>query len=218
MSNASMATTRLGSADTGITESVHSGTSQRPDDTMAKDGTYTCTFHDCTLRFATPKLLQGHKRESHRQAHHLYGPRPPVATGMTSSLLNIQAGPHRCDRFNPSTGKHCNAVFSRPYDLTRHEATIHDPGKQKARCHMCTGGKTFSREDACIRHFKVCHPGVECPVKRRRRGGSAAGRHAGSNVANPEPSSTDDLNAKVFSKTVAGQPGFIGLSMASTTP
>jgi uncharacterized Zn-finger protein len=92
--------------------------------------------------------------------------------GMTSSLLNSQAGPHRCDRINPSTGKPCNTVFSRPYDLTRHEDTIHNARKQKVRCDLCTEEKTFSRADALTRHYRVCHPDVELPGKHRRRGGA----------------------------------------------
>ncbi|KAK4119984.1 hypothetical protein N657DRAFT_625872 [Parathielavia appendiculata] len=172
MSNASAATTRLGSADTAATESVHSGTPQRPADTSAHGGTYTCTYHGCTMRFDTPALLQKHKREGHRQAHGLGGPRrPDGSAGMTSSLFNTQAGPHRCDRINPSTGKPCNTVFSRPYDLTRHEDTIHNARKQKVRCDLCTDEKTFSRADALTRHYRVCHPDVEFPGKQRRRGG-----------------------------------------------
>lgn len=169
-SNVSVATSRLGSADTGATESAH-GTPQRPMDTRADGGTYTCTYHGCTLRFETPALLQKHKREGHRQAHGLNGARRPDAPGMTSTLLNTQAGPHRCDRINPSTGKPCNTVFSRPYDLTRHEDTIHNARKQKVRCDLCTDEKTFSRADALTRHYRVCHPDVDFPGKQRRRGG-----------------------------------------------
>ena len=163
--------TRLGSVDTGATESVHSGTPQRPLDTRADGGTYTCTYHGCTLRFDTPALLQKHKREGHRQAHGLNGARRPDTTGMTLALLNTQSGPHRCDRINPSTGKPCNAVFSRPYDLTRHEDTIHNDRKQKVRCDLCTDEKTFRRADSLTRHNRVCHPDVEFPGKQRRRGG-----------------------------------------------
>ncbi|KAH6621267.1 hypothetical protein B0J18DRAFT_222085 [Chaetomium sp. MPI-SDFR-AT-0129] len=171
--NTSMGTTRLGSAETGITDSVHGSTPQRPSDTRADGGTYTCTYHGCTLRFETPALLQKHKREGHRQAHGLTSVRrPETPTSMTSStLLNTQAGPHRCDRINPSTGKPCNTVFSRPYDLTRHEHTIHNARKQKVRCDLCTDDKTFSRADALTRHYRVCHPDVEFPGKQRRRGG-----------------------------------------------
>lgn len=173
VANTSMDTTRLGSAETGITDSVHGGTPQRPSDTRADGGTYTCTYHGCTLRFETPALLQKHKREGHRQAHGLTSVRrPETPTSMTSStLLNTQAGPHRCDRINPSTGKPCSTVFSRPYDLTRHEHTIHNARKQKVRCDLCTDDKTFSRADALTRHYRVCHPDVEFPGKHRRRGG-----------------------------------------------
>jgi len=44
----------------------------------------------------------------------------------------------QCERINPSTGKPCNTIFSRPYDLTRHEDTIHNARKQKVHCPLCT--------------------------------------------------------------------------------
>lgn len=168
-SNTSRATTRLGSADTGATELTH-GAPQRPADTRADGGTYTCTYHGCTRRFDTPALLQKHKREGHRQGHGLGGQRRPEVPGAESSLVNTQAGPHRCDRINPSTGKPCNTLFSRPYDLTRHEHTIHNARKQKVRCELCTDEKSFSRADALTRHYRVCHPDVEFPGKHRKRG------------------------------------------------
>ncbi|KAK4640243.1 hypothetical protein QC761_605270 [Podospora bellae-mahoneyi] len=164
LSNASLNTSRVSSVDTGL-DSVNSPP-KRPADVSADGGTYTCTYHGCTMRFETPALLQKHKREGHRQAHGLNGSRQPG--GMTSSLMS-QAGPHRCDRINPSTGKPCNTVFSRPYDLTRHEDTIHNARKQKVRCNLCTDEKTFSRADALTRHYRVCHPDVEFPGKQRRR-------------------------------------------------
>ncbi|KAK1761143.1 hypothetical protein QBC47DRAFT_22618 [Echria macrotheca] len=169
LSNGSLATSRVGSAETGLES--HNSSPQRPTSTSADGGTYTCTYHGCTLRFETPALLQKHKREGHRQAHGLGGTRrgDNASAGMTSSFLNSQAGPHRCDRINPSTGKPCNAVFSRPYDLTRHEDTIHNARKQKVRCQFCTDEKTFSRADALTRHYRVCHPDVELQGKHRRR-------------------------------------------------
>ncbi|KAK1765576.1 hypothetical protein QBC33DRAFT_146284 [Phialemonium atrogriseum] len=174
MSNSSMAPSRLSSTESGQSEGVHSSSPQRPAGTSADGGTYTCTYHGCTLRFETPALLQKHKREGHRQSHGLgtQQRKPDVAgAGMTSNLLNSQAGPHRCDRINPSTGKSCNTIFSRPYDLTRHEDTIHNARKQKVRCDLCTDEKTFSRADALTRHYRVCHPDVEFPGKHRKRGG-----------------------------------------------
>ena len=136
----------------------------RPQNTGAHEGTYTCTYHGCTMRFDTPARLQKHKREVHRHTTpggHITGRDP----------RNTQAGPHRCERINPSTGKPCNSVFSRPYDLTRHEDTIHNARKQKVRCQLCTEEKTFSRGDALTRHMRVVHPEVEWPTKQRRRGG-----------------------------------------------
>ncbi|KAL7945703.1 hypothetical protein V8C42DRAFT_42855 [Trichoderma barbatum] len=167
---------QLSSAESNSTGSAAYNTpapQSRPAGANADGGTYTCTYHGCTLRFETPNLLQKHKREGHRQSHGLTGARPHHDhIGMTSSLLNSQAGPHRCDRINPSTGKPCNTIFSRPYDLTRHEDTIHNAKKQKVHCNLCTEEKTFSRADALTRHYRVCHPDVELPGKHRRRGGA----------------------------------------------
>lgn len=143
---------------------------QKPASSAADTGTYTCTYHGCTLRFETPQKLQKHKREGHRNANP-----PAVGSSMTSAALlerNSQAGPHKCERINPTTGKPCNTIFSRPYDLTRHEDTIHNARKQKVRCALCTEEKTFSRNDALTRHMRVVHPEVDFPGKHRRRGGN----------------------------------------------
>lgn len=160
---------------TGTSPSLSSDTSlstspRRPEHVGAEGGTYTCTYHGCTQRFETPALLQKHKREGHRQAHGLNTLRRPE--GPTGSYFNTQAGPHKCERINPSTGKPCNTIFSRPYDLTRHEDTIHNGKKQKVRCDVCTEEKTFSRADALTRHYRVCHPDLEFPGKHRKRGGA----------------------------------------------
>ena len=144
----------------------------KPANTSADSGTYTCTYHGCTLRFETPAKLQRHKREGHRTSAALITSGDESSSGMTSAALrSTQNGPHKCERINPSTGKPCNTVFSRPYDLTRHEDTIHNARKQKVRCHLCTEEKTFSRNDALTRHFRVCHPEHLELTKGRRRGG-----------------------------------------------
>lgn len=135
---------------------------QRPADTTSHEGTYSCTYHGCVLRFDSPAKLQKHKREGHRQ----HSPGSPSAN---LSLRNSQAGPHECKRINPSTGKPCNSIFSRPYDLTRHEDTIHNARKMKVRCHLCTEEKTFSRNDALTRHMRVVHPDIDWPGKQKRR-------------------------------------------------
>lgn len=132
----------------------------RPADTSSDAGTYTCTYHGCTLRFETPAKLQKHKREGHRQHSPTHS--------QTIAERNSQAGPHKCERINPSTGKPCNSIFSRPYDLTRHEDTIHNNRKMKVRCHLCTEEKTFSRNDALTRHMRVVHPDVEFTGKPKK--------------------------------------------------
>lgn len=124
----------------------------KPTSSGADSGTYSCTYHGCSQRFETPQKLQKHKREGHRNAN--------LATAMTSAAIlerNSQAGPHKCERINPTTGKPCNTVFSRPYDLTRHEDTIHNARKQKVRCALCVEEKTFSRNDALTRHMVRIH-------------------------------------------------------------
>lgn len=136
---------------------------ERPTDTSSDSGTYSCTYHGCLLRFDTPAKLQKHKRDGHRQVS------PSASPTTNLAIRNSQAGPHKCDRINPSTGKPCNSIFSRPYDLTRHEDTIHNARKLKVRCHLCTEEKTFSRNDALTRHMRVVHPDIEWPGKQKRR-------------------------------------------------
>jgi len=168
---------RMSSIEGSVSDFGSEGPVQRPLRTTAEGGTYTCTYHGCTRRFDTPALLQKHKREGHRQANALSSLRGPIVQAdpsLPGSILNSQAGPHKCERINPSTGKPCDTIFSRPYDLTRHEDTIHNARKQKVRCELCTEEKTFSRADALTRHFRVCHPDVEFPGKHRRRGTSTA--------------------------------------------
>jgi len=142
---------------------------KKPAGAAADTGTYTCTYHGCTLRFDTPSKLQRHKREGHRSQASLGSDEG----GMTSGAQrNSQAGPHKCERINPSTGKPCNTEFSRPYDLTRHEDTIHNARKQKVHCPVCREEKTFSRNDALTRHLRVVHPDYPDQGKRRRGGGT----------------------------------------------
>jgi hypothetical protein len=147
--------------------------SKKPAGTSADTGTYTCTYHGCTLRFDTPAKLQRHKREGHRNNSAVAIAGGDGSGGMTSAAAqrNSQAGPHKCERINPSTGKPCNTIFSRPYDLTRHEDTIHNARKQKVHCPLCTEEKSFSRNDALTRHLRVVHPEHVDLSKSRRRGG-----------------------------------------------
>ncbi|RVD85203.1 uncharacterized protein DFL_003532 [Arthrobotrys flagrans] len=126
----------------------------RPLDTSANTGTYTCTFSGCGQRFTTSTKLQKHRREAHRKS---VPSGNSVSSAAAIACRNAQPGPHRCMRVNLSTGKPCNTVFSRPYDLTRHEDTIHNTAKAKVRCEICDDDKFFSRSDALVRHRRVKH-------------------------------------------------------------
>lgn len=89
---------------------------------------------------------------------------PSIKSSTTSS------GQHRdhheiyiCTLFNNSRIP-CGAKFSRSYDLTRHQNTIHAKKKAVFRCSECIGQlgdegyqKTFSRLDALTRHIKSKH-------------------------------------------------------------
>lgn len=174
-------TVRFMTSDTDTTTvSPSSPSLQRPVDTKAASGPYSCTAAGCSQRFDTGSKLQKHQKEAHRQA----SPQPTPATPTTSASSvvsasgsaagaganrNSQAGPHKCERLNPSTNKPCNTVFSRSYDLTRHEDTIHNNRKQKVRCTYCVEEKTFSRNDALTRHMRVVHPDVDFPGKNKRQ-------------------------------------------------
>ena len=154
---------------------------QRPTNTMADSGTYSCPFPGCILRFDTSSKMLKHKRDDHRHGTSESRPfagtsnmahnRSSINSSNTAPLAsrNSQAGPHKCERINPSTGKPCNSVFSRPYDLTRHEDTIHNTRKHKVRCQFCTEEKTFSRNDALTRHMRVVHPEVDFAGKTKRK-------------------------------------------------
>lgn len=94
-------------------------------------------------------------------------------------LSNQQDNPHKCYLINPSTHKPCLKQFSRPYDLIRHQETIHASRKKLFRCRVCEEealvkkngvknfvgvngekfacNKTFGRGDALSRHIRVKH-------------------------------------------------------------
>ena len=182
---------------------------ERPSDTVAGTGSYTCTIPGCSQRFDTSARLHKHKREAHRGDPAQRSPATPTVpssstsemprhggsggttsptttnaaatatavpttstapTAATGTNRNNHAGPHKCTRPNPNSNKPCNTVFSRSYDLTRHEETVHNRSKVKIQCALCSVEKTFSRGDALSRHIRVMHPGVEYPGKTKKRG------------------------------------------------
>lgn len=93
-------------------------------------------------------------------------PKPtPTVTAPTTVPIDGEFGEdnqHQCHLLN-GHGKPCLKQFSRPYDLIRHQETIHAERKKIFRCVVCNsleGGlskKTFSRGDALSRHVRVKH-------------------------------------------------------------
>lgn len=86
-------------------------------------------------------------------------------SGIQIGLNSVNAGEeHTCHLINSVTKEPCLKKFSRPYDLIRHQKTIHASKKKIFRCLICiqehgTEGyqRTFSRNDALSRHVKVKH-------------------------------------------------------------
>ncbi|BFZ62431.1 regulatory particle non-ATPase [Saitoella coloradoensis] len=110
---------------------------------------------------APPSPRSANAQLFHQQPAHLQS-RPMTHsvshTGSTPSKPSSRShGPHRCDWNNPNTGLPCNKVFSRPYDLIRHQETIHAQKKPEYKCEICGDDKVFARADALVRHRRVKH-------------------------------------------------------------
>ena len=142
---------------------ISAGASSQPP-TSAADDSGDESASDASPQSSTPSASVG-----------LHSPTATLPASLRNNSLSMAAaagnGTHRCDRINPSTGKPCGTVFSRPYDLTRHEDTIHGQ-RTKVRCAYCAEEKTFSRNDALTRHMRVVHPNVEFAGKHGRRRGA----------------------------------------------
>ncbi|BFZ55155.1 regulatory particle non-ATPase [Savitreella phatthalungensis] len=103
-----------------------------------------------------------------------------------SGSNNKMLGPHRCDLINPLTGEYCGVEFSRPYDLVRHQDTIHRQKKAEFRCDVCNEigvEKVFSRNDALVRHMRHVHK-IELPSKKQIKAAQAAAAASDSSAGN----------------------------------
>ncbi|RCK60815.1 Transcriptional regulator RPN4 [Candida viswanathii] len=108
----------------------------------------------------TPKKSGGKEGAGKTKKHH-------SSHSISGAEITANNPNHQCNLINPSTGEPCNKQFSRPYDLIRHQDTIHATMKKIFRCVICedrlNGGpgngkdKTFSRGDALSRHIKIKH-------------------------------------------------------------
>lgn len=124
-------------------------------------------------------------RKSQSQPQIDFGSPPPPAplddVSAKSAISALADTDNQCMLTNPSTGGLCLKKFSRPYDLIRHQETIHATKKKIFRCIICESNykktlnnaiqsgkeddpekpthspKTFSRGDALSRHIRVKH-------------------------------------------------------------
>ncbi|KAL5596415.1 hypothetical protein BROUX41_006710 [Berkeleyomyces rouxiae] len=154
-----------------------------------RDKTFSCTYSHCPERFNTTEELQIHKKEAHRSGNS----KPDVT----------QKGPYVCLRLNPNTGRSCGSQFNRPYDLTRHEATIHCLDREKFCCPVCPD-KTFSRFDALTRHYGHVHPNLASPVKNKER--KTHGRRASKNNIRHSRRESQDASAAASKAPAAPGP------------
>ncbi|KAK8106562.1 26S proteasome subunit RPN4 [Apiospora kogelbergensis] len=115
-----------------------------------------------------PLLQRRNRRSTHWTTTQNNTSRTGATRKEANGPCNSQATPYSCEKVNPGTGKPCKTTFSRPYDLTRHENSIHTH-KKRIQCDLCIEEKTFSRADALTRHYRVCHPDTALTIKRRRR-------------------------------------------------
>ncbi|CCE64288.1 hypothetical protein TPHA_0H00790 [Tetrapisispora phaffii CBS 4417] len=98
-------------------------------------------------------------------------------TSVRSTHTHVAGEDHevfKCMIMNLITNEPCSAEFSRPYDLTRHQNTIHAKRKIVFRCSECIRSlgddgfkKTFSRLDALTRHIKSKHEDLSMEEKKQ---------------------------------------------------
>lgn len=109
---------------------------------------------------AARRKMSGYKKQPQPQSQS-QSPSPQAHTcGETPNGNEI----YTCMIMNAITRHPCSAQFSRSYDLTRHQNTIHAKKKTVFRCSECIRlfghegyQKTFSRLDALTRHIKSKH-------------------------------------------------------------
>lgn len=103
------------------------------------------------------------------------------------SMVSIEMSsdrPHECKLLDP-WGAVCSRSFKRPYDLQRHQESVHSAGSKSYVCKRCGGPeRTFSRQDSLARHMRRMHgaqvfreevvtslqPADECKQKRTKFG------------------------------------------------
>ena len=111
---------------------------------------------------------------SRKQAPKVYNPKTTTKSTHTHSKNNATHEAFVCELVNSVTNEVCGAQFSRTYDLTRHQNTIHAKKRSIFRCSECIRAlgdegfqKTFSRLDALTRHIKAKHENLSLEERQQ---------------------------------------------------
>lgn len=97
-----------------------------------------------------------------------FGPQKSVLSAAVSRNMEayVEAGdvgphekprPHIC-KMKDNWGHLCKRTFTRPYDLQRHQETVHGSATKSYSCEECgCKSKNFSRQDSLARHIRRMH-------------------------------------------------------------
>lgn len=142
------------------TVSMTTNAESTPDGGDSDYAPYKC--EECHQQFEKLATLNTH-RKVHAVPMPVYRDQHPTSAAAAAAGDESESpnkNPHRCDWIIPSTGAVCGVIFSRPYDLVRHQDTIHRAKKLEFKCEECIRSginKVFSRNDALVRHLRHVH-------------------------------------------------------------
>ncbi|KAL3233011.1 Protein RPN4 [Nakaseomyces bracarensis] len=124
---------------------------------VTKSNNHNHTHHTHFTKSTNRKLSSTRKQTP--KVHH-----PKAGSRGSHTKSNANHETFVCELVNMVTNEVCGAQFSRTYDLTRHQNTIHAKRRTIFRCSECIRSlgdegfqKTFSRLDALTRHIKAKH-------------------------------------------------------------
>jgi hypothetical protein len=124
---------------------------QRPDDTRANTGTYTCGYYGCALRFESQSSLQTHKLNFHRSQAHNDGD-----SGTESDAASVSPRPHtRPGLRHCSTSVPCALGHEEcfPIDISQADSTAKPAGREPFSLRV-----TFEASWPTVRSFLNAFP------------------------------------------------------------
>jgi hypothetical protein len=99
------------------------------------------------------------------------------ADGRESNAVHTpeEARRSRCTMFTKD-GSRCGKTFSRSYDLTRHQESVHRGDGTRMKCAGCHSKRTYTRNDALMRHQRRCVGGVTRAKRKMKNSRDTEGR------------------------------------------